>query len=73
MVSGAGNVERLVMSSGDNPDGLSKKFWADDAAIVIALGCEVMEMSDYRDRAEVQGHCCYGAAMEVVWHWHIDL
>ena len=63
VVSGTGDVGKLVMNCGDNPDSLSQKCWADDVAIVITLGCN-----------DAEGHCCYGSAKEVlVQSNHIDL
>lgn len=76
VVSGARDVERrLVMNHGDNPDVLSQEMGPDEAAIVIALGCEVRETSGDPNNVDYHvGHCCYGAAMEmVVGGDHIDL
>jgi hypothetical protein len=72
--SGAHDVERLpVVNRGDDlsygcaprPSGRRYLFWPDEAAIVIALGCDVREMSDDHDSA-AERHCCYMAEMEMV-------
>jgi hypothetical protein len=67
VLSGARDVERLVMNHGNDLShgrAWCLESWADEVVIVIAPGCEVRKMSHDYDSAE--GHCCYGAAMEVV-------